>query len=217
MATPATLTATARAETGKGVARKLRAAGEVPAVIYGHNRAPQSLAINARDLDRLLARISAANTVVELSLGNGTSRTLIREIQRHPFKRQVLHVDFQELVAGETVTVQVPLILVGTADGVRNGGGVLDQVLYSLEIECDPAAMPNHIDVDVSAVGVGESLHVRDLTLPQGITVLNDPDAGVLTVQLSRAAIEDAAAAAAPAADASGEPEVIRAKKDDEE
>jgi large subunit ribosomal protein L25 len=217
MATNATLTATARAETGKGVARKLRAVGEVPAVIYGHSRAAQSLTVNARELDRLLARISAANTVVELSFGGGTSRTLIREIQRHPFKRQVLHVDFQELVAGETVTVKVPLVLVGTADGVRNGGGVLDQVLYSLEIECDPASMPNHIDVDVSAVGVGESLHVRDLTLPQGITVLDDPDAGVLTVQLSRAAIEDAATAAAPEAEAPGEPEVIRAKKDDEE
>ena len=215
MATNATLTATPRAETGKGVARKLRAAGDVPAVIYGHNRAPQSLTINARDLDRLLARISAANTVVELSLGGGTARTLIREIQRHPFKRQVLHVDFQELVAGEKVTVKVPLVLVGTADGVRNGGGVLDQVLYSLEIESDPSSIPNHIDVDVSAVGVGESLHVRDLTLPQGITVLDDADASVLSVQITRAAVEDAATA--PAADTSGEPEVIRAKKDDEE
>ncbi|CAA9328275.1 MAG: LSU ribosomal protein L25p [uncultured Gemmatimonadaceae bacterium] len=215
MATTATLTATPRAETGKGVARKLRAAGEVPAVIYGHNRAPQSLTLNARDLDRLLARISAANTVVELSLGAGTARTLIREIQRHPFKRQVLHVDFQELVAGETVTVKVPLVLVGTADGVRNGGGVLDQVLYSLEIESDPSSIPNHIDVDVSAVGVGESIHVRDLVLPQGITVLDDADASVLSVQITRAAVEDAATA--PAVDTSGEPEVIRAKKEDED
>ena len=217
MATNATLTATPRAETGKGVARKLRAAGDVPAVIYGHNRAPQSLTINARDLDRLLARISAANTVVELSLDGGTARTLIREIQRHPFKRQVLHVDFQELVAGEKVTVKVPLVLVGTADGVRNGGGVLDQVLYSLEIESDPSSIPNHIDVDVSAVGVGESIHVRDLTLPQGITVLDDADASVLSVQITRAAVEDAATAPAAAADTSDEPEVIRAKKDDED
>ena len=215
MATNATLSATARTETGKGVARKLRAAGQVPAVIYGHARAAQSLAVNARELEKLLARISAANTVVELSLEGRTSRTLIREIQRHPFKRQILHVDFQELVAGETVTVKVPLVLVGTADGVRNGGGVLDQVLYSLEITCDPASMPNHIDVDVSGVGVGESLHVRDLSLPAGITVLDDPDAGVLTIQLSRAAIEDAATP--PAADTSAEPEVIRAKKDEDE
>jgi large subunit ribosomal protein L25 len=184
-------------------------------VIYGHNRAPQSLAVNARELDRLLARISAANTVVDLALDGGTARTLIREIQRHPFKPQVLHVDFQELVAGETVTVKVPLVLVGTADGVRNGGGVLDQVLYSLEIQCDPGSIPNHIDVDVTSVGVGESLHVRELNVPAGITVLDDPDAGVLTIQLSRAAVEDAAVA--PAADTSAEPEVIRAKKEEGE
>jgi large subunit ribosomal protein L25 len=214
MATNATLSATPRAETGKGVARKLRAAGQVPAVIYGHKRSPQSLAINARDLDRLLARISAANTVVELSLDGATSRTLIREIQRHPFKRQVLHVDFQELVAGETVTVKVPLVLVGTADGVRSGGGVLDQVLYSLEIECDPGSIPNHIDVDVSAVGLGESLHVRDLTLPGGLTVLDDPDASVLTVQMLRTGVDtiEPEPVEAPA-----EPEVIRAKKDEDE
>jgi large subunit ribosomal protein L25 len=214
MATYATISATARAETGKGVARKLRAAGEIPAVIYGHKRAAQSITVPARDLDRLLARISAANTVVELSIDGTTSRTLIREIQRHPFKRQLLHVDFQELVAGETVTVKIPLVLVGTSDGVRTGGGVLDQVLYSLEIECDPASMPNHIDVDVTHVGVGESVHVRDLVLPQGITVLDDADASVLSVQLTRAAVEDAATV--PAADTSGEPEVIRAKKEDE-
>jgi large subunit ribosomal protein L25 len=97
---------------------------------------------------------------------------------------------------------------------VRTGGGVLDQVLYSLEIECDPASMPNHIDVDVTNVGVGESVHVRDLVLPQGITVLDDADASVLSVQLTRAAVEDAATV--PAADTSGEPEVIRAKKEDE-
>jgi large subunit ribosomal protein L25 len=152
--------------------------------------------------------------VVELSLDGATSRTLIREIQRHPFKRQVLHVDFQELVAGETVTVKVPLVLVGTADGVRSGGGVLDQVLYSLEIECDPGSIPNHIDVDVSAVGLGESLHVRDLTLPGGLTVLDDPDASVLTVQMLRTGVDtiEPEPVEAPA-----EPEVIRAKKDEDE
>ena len=214
MATNATLTATPRAETGKGVARKLRAAGQVPAVIYGHNRAPQSLAVPARELGRLLERISAANTVVELSLDGRTSRTLIREIQRHPFKRHILHVDFQELVAGEKVTVKVPLVLVGTADGVRNGGGVLDQTLYALEIEADPTHIPNHIDVDVTDVAIGHPLHVRDLTLPSDITVLDDPDASVLTIQPPREGMDEQV----PTAGEGGpEPEVIRAKKDDDE
>jgi large subunit ribosomal protein L25 len=217
MATTATLNATTRAETGKGVARKLRASGQVPAVIYGHAREALSLTLDARELSRLLDRISAANTVVEVTFGGRPSRTLIREIQRHPVKRHVLHVDFQELVAGETVTVKVPLVLVGTAEGVRSGGGVLDHSLHSIEIEADPVNIPNHIDVDVSALGIGDSIHVRDLTLPAGITVLDDPDASVLTIQLSRAAIEEAATPEAASTETPAEPEVIRAKKDDEE
>ena len=96
----ASLTATPRADTGKGAARTLRRSGQVPGVIYGHGREPQSLALPARELDRLLDRISFESTVVELALDGKTARTLIREIQRHPFKRQILHLDFQELVAG---------------------------------------------------------------------------------------------------------------------
>ena len=101
----ASLSASLRSDTGKGVARTLRAAGQVPAVIYGHARAPQSLALNARELGKLLERIAAEATVIELSIDGTMARTLIREVQRHPFKKQILHVDFQELVAGEKVTV----------------------------------------------------------------------------------------------------------------
>ena len=104
----ASLSAEARTETGKGVARKLRAAGRVPAVIYGHAREPQSLSLQTRELEKLLSPISTGSTVVELTLGGATTKTLIREIQRHPFKKQILHVDFQELVAGEKVTVEHP-------------------------------------------------------------------------------------------------------------
>jgi large subunit ribosomal protein L25 len=215
MATPATLSAKSRSESGKGAARKLRASGEIPAVIYGHGRQPQSFSINARDLDKLLSRISAENTVVEVGLEGKTARTLIREIQRHPFKKQILHVDFQELVAGETVTVNIPLILVGMPEAVRTGGGVMDQTMRELSIEVDPSQMPNHIDVDVSDVAIGHSIHVRDLVLPAGVTVLVDPDATVVVVSQSRAAIE---AAAAPAEGEEGaEPEVIGAKKADDE
>src|SRR3979409_1296522 len=97
----ANLSAEMRSESGKGVARKLRAAGRVPGIIYGHAREPQSLSLVARDLDKLLSHIAVSSTVVELPLGGATTKTLIREIQRHPFKKQVLHIDFQELVAGE--------------------------------------------------------------------------------------------------------------------
>src|SRR5262245_61920545 len=135
----ASLSATPRTDTGSGVARKLRQGGQVPAVIYGHSRQPQSLAINTRELDRLLSQINAASTIIELSFDGSVARTLIREIQRHPVKRQVLHVDFQELVAGEKVTVDVPLRFVGTAEGVRNAGGILEEVMHQLHIRVDPS------------------------------------------------------------------------------
>jgi large subunit ribosomal protein L25 len=209
----ANLTATRRDAKGKGVARKLRADGQVPAVIYGHNREPQSLAVSARDLDRLLDHISAASTVIELDLGGATSRTLIREIQRHPFKRQILHVDFQELVAGETVTVEVPLVLIGIAEGVRVGGGILDQVLREVEIECDPGSIPNHIDVDVSNLAIGHSIHVGELQLPAGVTMLTDAEQTIVVLSAPRAEPEPEPVAeeAAPA-----EPELIRKPKDEE-
>src|SRR5215212_158652 len=152
-----TLTATPRAGVGTGNARKLRSSGQVPAIIYGHHREPQSLALNARELEKLLEHISAESTVIELNADGRTLRTLIREIQRHPLKRQILHVDFQELVAGEKITVRVPIVIIGTAAGIRDGG-MLDHTMRELEIEVDPANMPNHIEVDVTELALGHSV-----------------------------------------------------------
>jgi large subunit ribosomal protein L25 len=211
----ASLSAETRTETGKGVARKLRAAGRVPGVIYGHSREPQSLSINARDLDKLLSTIAAGSTVVELSLGHATTNTLIREVPRHPFKKQILHVDFMELVAGEKVIVDLPLVFVGIPEGVRPGGGRLEQMLHSVEVNVDPSSIPNHIDVDVSELVMGHSLHVRDLKLPEGVEVLSDEDATVCAVIAPRAVVEETAAVEAEAAPA--EPELIRTPKEDEE
>jgi len=206
----ASLTAEPRSETGKGAARKLRAAGRVPAVIYGHHREPQSLTLDARALGLTLERVSASS-VFELALGGTTVRALIREIQRHPLKRTLVHVDFQELVAGEKVTVRVPLVFVGTAEGVRNQGGLLEEVTRELEISADSASIPDHIDVDVSTLTIGHPLHVRELALPQGVTVLTDENATV--VQVSAPRLEEAAPSSSESA--SGEPEVLRAKKDE--
>lgn len=211
----ASLTATARATSGKGAARSLRREGSVPAVIYGHAREAQSLAVPSRDLEKLLGSIAAGSTVVELAIDGKTSRTLIREIQRHPFKRNVLHVDFQELVAGEKITVSIPLVLVGVPEGVRLGGGILEQMMREIEVEVDPANIPNHIDVDVSHLVVGHSVHVGELKIPAGVTVLADEEAPVALVQISRAAIEAEPAAAEEGAVAA-EPELIRQKKDEE-
>ena len=208
----ASLSAELRSDTGKGVARKLRAAGRVPGVVYGHAREAQSLSINARDLDKLLGSISAGSTVVELTLGGATTKTLIREIQRHPFKKQIMHVDFQELVAGEKVTVDIPLVYVGVPEGVRLSGALLEQILHSIEILADPSNIPNHIDVDVSHLAMGHSLHVRDIKLPEGIEVLSDEDATICAVIAPRAVVE-----AVAAEDGAAEPELIRKAKEDDE
>ena len=209
----ASLGAETRADSGKGVARKLRAAGRVPGVIYGHAREPQSLSVNARELDRLLGGISAGSTVVELSLGGASSNTLIREIQRHPFKKVILHIDFQELVAGEKVTVNVPLVFVGTPEGVRLSGALLEQIVHSIEVLVDPVNIPNHIDVDVSHLAMGHSLHVRDLKVPDGLEVLTDGGTTLCACVAPRAAVE-AAAEAEPGA---AEPELIRKAKEEED
>jgi large subunit ribosomal protein L25 len=209
----ASLSATRRTGTGKGNARSLRREGQVPAVIYGHARESQALTVSARDLDKLLARFSPDNTVVEVSVDGSTSRALIREIQRHPFKRVVLHVDFQELVEGEKMTVRVPLRLTGTPAGVRLGGGVIDHTLRELTISVDPAHMPTQIEIDITSLEMGDSIHVSDVAVPEGVTVLDEPNAAVVVIAMPRAAIETVAAEAEPT---SAEPEVIRAKKPEE-
>ncbi|HMA19433.1 MAG TPA: 50S ribosomal protein L25 [Gemmatimonadaceae bacterium] len=209
------LSASARDLGGKGVARKLRSEGRIPAVVYGHGREPQPLSINSRELDRLLDHIAAEATVIDLDIDGKPARTLIREIQRHPFKRQILHVDFQELVAGEKISVRLPIILVGVPDGVRLDGGILDQTMRELEVEVDPSNIPNHVDIDVTKLTIGSSIHVRDITLPEGVEVLDDGDASVCVVSAPRAAVEAVAVEETEAVAA--EPEVIRAKKPEED
>jgi large subunit ribosomal protein L25 len=214
----ASLSAEARTETGKGVARKLRAAGRVPAVVYGHARQPQSLSLQTRELEKLLSQISTGSTVVELALGGAVTKTLIREVQRHPFRKSILHVDFQELVAGEKVTVEIPLVYVGVPEGVRLSGALLEQILHSIEVLVDPANIPNHIDVDVSALAMGHSLHVRDIPVGAGIEVLTDEDATICAVVAPRAVVEETPAAEGEeAAAAAAEPELIRKPKEEEE
>jgi large subunit ribosomal protein L25 len=202
--------ATARDQVGKGAARTLRGKGLIPAVIYGHGRDPQPLSLNARDLDKLLGHIQAESTVIEVSVGGTTAKTLIREIQRHPIKRQILHVDFQALVAGEKVTVSIPISLEGIPEGVRLGGGVLDQTLRELEIEVDPSSIPDHVEFDVTNMVIGDSVHVSDLKLPEGVEVLDDPETSVAVLAAPRAVIEETAATE-PVEGAEGvaEPEVI--------
>jgi large subunit ribosomal protein L25 len=216
----ASLSAKPRSDKGKGAARKLRASGEVPGVIYGHGREPQPLTVNRREFDRLAERVRITSTVIELALDGKTARTLIRELQRDPMKRTVLHIDFQELVAGEKIVVSVPLYFVGTAEGVKSDGGILEEVMHSVEVRVDPSNIPDHIDVDVTPLTIGHSLHISDLKLPPGVEVTDDPEQTVVVVSAPRAEEEPAPAAvegALAAPEAAAEPELIRKPKAEDE
>jgi large subunit ribosomal protein L25 len=218
MAQTVQLSATARTPGRKKGAKALRNAGQVPAVIYGHGREPQPLQVPGLDLGKLLEKIDAASTIVEVSIGGTKTKTLIREIQRHPIRQGILHVDFLEIHAGEKLRLEIPVHLVGTADGVRNGGGVLDQVLRTVEIEVLPEHIPEHVELDVSALIIGGSLHVSDLKIPN-VEILTDGAVTIATVSAPRA--EEAATPVAAAEGAEGaalaEPEVIKKGKTDEE
>jgi large subunit ribosomal protein L25 len=208
--------ASVRSDRGTGAARKLRQSGQIPGVIYGHGREPQSLALAGRDFEKLLQQIGASSTIVELTLDGRMARTLIREIQRHPFKKEVLHVDFQELVAGEKVTVNVPLRFVGTPDGVRNSGGILEEIMHRVHLRLDPVEIPDHIDIDVTPLTVGHSFHIRDLTLPAGVEIMDDEDATVCVVTAPKAVVEETAVVEGAATETAAEPELIRKPKPEE-
>src|SRR4051812_424974 len=211
----AQLSAVSRSTAGKGAARQLRIAGQIPAVIYGHARAPQSLAVPTREFEKLLERVSAESTVIELTLAEGgVARTLIRDIQRHPYKKQILHIDFQELVAGEKVSVNVPIVLTGVPDGVRVSGGILSQVMSELTIRCDPVNIPRRIEAEVTHVLIGHSIHVSDLKAPEGVEIMDDADTTIAVVSGPKV---EAEAPTAEAATTEGEPELIRKTKEEEE
>ena len=211
----ASLSATARTTAGKGAARSLRRDGRLPAIIYGHAREPMSLSVPEREFVRLLERVAAENTVIELSIDGTMSRTLIREIQRHPVRRNVLHVDFQELVAGERVIVRIPIVLQGTPDGVRHSGGILSQITQELECRVDPLNMPGKIEVDVTDVAIGHSIHVSEMKIPEGVEVVDDPESTVCIVAAPK--VEEEAPAPGATPEAPAEPELIRKPKEGEE
>jgi large subunit ribosomal protein L25 len=209
------LSARARTGSGTGLARKLRAEGKVPGVIYGHARQPQSVELDNRELERLLDRIASGSTVIDLSIDGTSCKTLIREIQRHPLKRGIVHVDFLELVAGEKVTVEIRIAFEGTPVGVRSDGGIFEETLHEVEIEVDPANIPERLVVDVTDLAIGHSLHVSDIKLPEGVELVTDPE---VTICLCSAPREEAAKPVAGTETAAvAEPELIRKAKEGEE
>lgn len=207
------LSASPRATTGKGAARQLRFQKRVPAVIYGHGRASQSLEVDAKALEKALTGIEPASTIIELTLEGKKARTLIREIQRHPVRPDIIHVDFYEIRADEKVTLRVPVHLTGTPDGVRNAGGVLDQVTREVEIEVMPEHIPSRVELDVTVLIIGRSLHVRDLVIPNA-TILTHADLTIATVVPPRA--EEVVAPTVETGTEVAEPELIRKVREEE-
>jgi len=214
MAQTVSLAAIPRDKTGKGAARQARFAKQVPAVLYGHGRPTQPLMVDALSLEKALSGIEPASTLIELTVDGKMSRTLIREIQRHPIRPDIIHVDFYEIHAHEKITLEVPVHLMGTPDGVRNAGGVLDQVLREVKIEVLPEHIPDRVELDVTNLKIGDSLHVRDLSIPNAV-ILNGPDLTIATVVPPRA--EEVAAPAPEAAAEVAEPELIRKVREGEE
>lgn len=175
------LEAEKRDGSGKGAARKLRARGRVPAVLYGHGVGPVSVSVGAKDLFRVLHGSAGTNVLVNLTVDGAEHLALPREIQRDHVRGRYVHVDFLAVRRDEKVTVSVPVRVVGESPGVKVGG-VVEHHLWELQVECLPGDVPDGINADVSELQVGDSLRVSDIVAPEGVTVLTPPEESVLSV-----------------------------------
>jgi large subunit ribosomal protein L25 len=213
MAKQVKLTAERRTATGRSAVRKLKAAGSVPAVMYGSKDKPEALQVSRRDINALLSHAAGENILVELEIEGMNRLALVQEVQHAPLGGSVLHVDFHVVSQDEVIEADVPLEPMGTANGVKNMGGLLEQSLRTLAIECLPRDLPDVIRVDVSALNIGDAIHVREIPLPSGVTTRIQPDLTAFSVLAPTVEEEPVAAAAEAAAG----PEVIREKKEEPE
>jgi large subunit ribosomal protein L25 len=208
MAKQVKLSARPRADVGRNSVKHLRTRGVIPAVIYGHKDQPSNLEINTREIAAVLKHAIGENILVELDIAGTPKLSLIQEVQHHPVRGDILHVDFLEVAMDEVLHTEVPIESFGDADGVKNYGGLLEHSLRSLHIECLPKDLPEIIRVDVSTLGLNQSIHVRDLVLPAGVKATSDADLTVFIVAEPKVEVEPVAGAEAPKG-----PEVIKEKK----
>lgn len=205
---------TRRLKLGKGGARKARAAGQIPGVLYGHGETPVAVAVEVREFQTAMRSHKGGNALVNLKLGDTEFTALVRDAQYDPLSRAILHLDFQHISLTEAVEVEVEVRPTGLAAGVKDGGGILEMIIRTLEVRCLPTAMPEQIMVDVSHLQIGESIHVRDIKV-EGIEILTDMDATVITVVPPT--VEETAVAADAVPTGAIEPEVVGAKGKKEE
>lgn len=212
------LKAEKRESAGKGTSRKLRGAGRIPVVLYGRGEDTRSLSVDAHELELLMQRVHLENTIVQLQISGERSavKALAREVQRHPSRPVILHVDFYQIHAGEKITVEIPVRLVGQAPGVK-AGGLMQHSLTEMEVRCLPDNIPEYVELSVEGMEVGDSLHVRDAQLPDGVEATQDPDRTICSLIPPQAGVAEPGAeeAAAAAAAEGGEPEVIRRAKEE--
>ncbi len=208
------LKAERRSVVGKKV-KRLRASGQLPAVVYGEKIAPIACSVDMKALETVL-HSHGRNAIIALVTGETTQSTIIKDIQHHPLRRNITHVDFHRIDLTQTIVVDVPIEAVGIPEGVRNSGGMLEHMLHSLEIECLPMEIPDRVKVDVSALGIGDSIHVFDIKLENSAHVIvTERDRAVFSVAAPAVAKEGEETVAEAVIT---EPEVIeRGKKEEEE
>ncbi|HUT74330.1 MAG TPA: 50S ribosomal protein L25 [Armatimonadota bacterium] len=212
------LAVTKREQAGTSAARRLRRQGLAPAVLYGRGRAPVALAVNAKRLLEVL-RAGGHNAVVRLEVENGGEEpptVMLREIQVHPLTGQVLNVDFQRISLTEKITAQVPVVVIGEAPGLKQGG-VLDHVLREVEVVALPTELPNRIELDISKLEIGHALHVSDLSLPSEVTLVSEASGMVVSMTLPRAVEEVAPAAPTEAPEGEEAPAAGEAPAEEED
>jgi large subunit ribosomal protein L25 len=216
---------------GKGVARKLRAAGRIPGVCYRRNAEPVAISLDPKELDALLRKASSGiNTLIDLNVAGGGDfdgrQVLVKELQRDAISGAYLHADLYAVDLKQTIHVSVPIHLTGSAIGVTLGGGILDHATRELDVECLPNAIPEEFALDVSEMEIGQSIHVRDIPIPEGVQILNDPDVSVVSV-VAPAVVEEETPAEGegegevegvetPEGDAAAAPEESAEKKSDD-
>jgi large subunit ribosomal protein L25 len=196
--------------------KKLRTSGRVPAVIYGRNAQPQNLELNKVEIDNLIHHSVSENVLVDLSVENDARAkrlALVQDVQHHPLKGNILHVDLHEVAENEKVTVLVPVEPTGEAVGVKTGGGTLEHVLFKIKVRALPKDLPEQINVDVTALDIGKSIHLSEITPPPNVEFLGDKKVVVFSVAAPISEAEELAAAEAAAAP--GEVEMIKEKKDE--
>lgn len=184
MSVTAELAAEPRDETGKGPARQLRRNGRIPAVVYGGDMETMEISVDESEAIHLFEQISIENTLVDLKVQGEDEafRTLVREVQAHPYKHELIHLDFYRITEGRAIEVAIPVHLEGIPVGVRESAGVLEQIVHELPVKCVPEKIPESIEFDVTELGMHEAIHVSDVELDEGVQVLLDPERTICTV-----------------------------------